>query len=101
MIGSAEPWALKLLAAGALVALSGCALLDRVSLGRRDAERTRIYQLYGDCLTRNDGELLTLAKYCGSVAEIRHSREHDAMLTRCPLAEYFPCLAKKHSGARP
>jgi hypothetical protein len=44
--------------------------------------------------------LFTLAKYCGSVADIRHNREHDAMLMHCPLAEYFPCLATNTSGRR-
>jgi hypothetical protein len=79
---------------GALLLLAGCAVVDQVALWKHGSERERIFKLYGDCLTQSEGELLTLARYCGSVAEIRHGREREAALQRCPLAEYFPCLAR-------
>lgn len=83
-----------LLVCGVALATSGCTALAQATLWHTRMDRQRIFQFYGECLNKNRGDLVTLAKYCNSVAEIRRVREKEVELERCPLAEYFPCLQR-------
>jgi len=77
---------------GVALAASGCTALDQVTLWHTRMDRQRIFQFYGECLNKSRGDLVTLAKYCSSVAEIRRVREKEVALERCPLSAYVPCL---------
>ena len=89
MVRSLSMW----LAAGSVsLALSGCAPLERLTLWHHRSDRKQIFQFYGECLDQRRGELLTIAKFCGSVADTRYTREKNTVIDRCPLSEYLPCI---------
>ena len=76
---------------GLVFGISGCAATDQLAFHRHRADRRQMFQLYGDCLGQRRGELLTIAKFCESVADTRYTREKNAAIDRCPLSEYLPC----------
>lgn len=73
---------------GLALAVSGCAGLDEFVLRRTRTDRQRILNFYGECLQTSRGDLITIARYCNSVAETRRAREKAA----APAWYAFPGL---------
>jgi hypothetical protein len=76
---------------GLALAASGCAGLDQFVLWRTRTDRQRILAFYGECLQTSRGELMTVAKYCGSVAETRRAREKAVALPWYALPSLLIC----------